>query len=84
MKFTNTISLDSDALLVLVLERVPEEPDCKIHSRCEHAISDLGVRSWIRKVTGRTDCDSVRKTGSVFVSVKFCRLYISGDGGIKG
>ena len=38
---TYAISLDGNALLVLSFERVPEEPDRKVHGRSEHAIPKL-------------------------------------------
>lgn len=58
-----------DALMVLALERIPEETKSKVQSRLKHSIS--GER--ISGVCGISDCsywDSVRKTGIVLVSVK--------------
>lgn len=68
------VFFDSDTLLVLTLEGIAEESDCKIQGRCEHTVSEKRhVCMTLRGVKQReTHCDSVRKTGIVFDSVKFC------------
>ena len=69
---TNAIWFYCYALLVLALERITEESDGKIQSRYKHPISIVQKVMYAQhNAVVHTYCDSVLKTGIVFVSVKF-------------
>lgn len=71
---TYTLSFDGDTLLVLTLEGIAEESNRKVERRREHAVSNesASARAVKRNELSPAYCDSVRKTGIVFVSEKFC------------
>lgn len=69
---TYPIGLDSDALLVLALKRISEKSNGEIHRRSQHPISEYDIFNKVVSVPIHwTYCDSVRKTGIEFDSVKF-------------
>ena len=61
------------ALLILSFERVTKETARKIECGCQHTIprESSGDEMLAPKSVGKTNWDSVRKTGNVFVTVKF-------------
>jgi hypothetical protein len=61
------------ALLVLSFEGITEETTREIECGCQHAIprESSGDEKSVPKGLGITNWDSVRKTGNVFVAVKF-------------
>lgn len=61
-----------DKLLILFLDRITEESKCEVHSGLKHSVPNTNLISECRSETwDRPYCDSVRKTGTVFVFVKF-------------
>ena len=76
MECTYTFGLNGYTLLVLALEKVPEEADSEVERRSKHTIPGQQPiqNEYMRIEHGHengTYCDSVRKMGIVLVSVKF-------------
>lgn len=80
-KTTHPICLYCDTFLVLTIKRVAEKANGKVRGGCYHSIPDDPQISFdaCNFIAEPAYCDSVRKTGIVFVFVKFYSFFSKGN-----